>query len=122
MQITDIRFHLPQHTEQRLLAYATITFDECFVVHDIRLLRRGDGILVVLPSKRFRYPCPQCSRKCDFDSQFCKHCGANFKAVVNETFSDIAHPINKEFRHYFDSTIIERFQALQGSQVSQDQG
>ena len=114
MIITNIRFHHLKNKDQRLLAYASVTFDDCFVVHDVMLLKRGDGILVILPGKRCKYPCPSCQRKCDFDSAFCKFCGANFpKITVNDTFIDIAHPINKEFRQYFDSVVIEKYNAEQ---------
>jgi len=80
MEITEVRV-FPMH-EEKLKAYATITFDNCFVVRDIKVISGSTGLFVAMPSKK---------RK-------------------DGTFKDIAHPLNNDFRAKIEKVVLEAYQ------------
>ncbi len=81
MQVTDVKV-FPVN-EDRLKAYATITFDDCFVVRDLKIIQGNAGIFVAMPSKR---------RK-------------------DGTFKDTAHPLNNETREMIETKVLDQFHA-----------
>ncbi len=80
MQVTDVKV-FPVN-EERLKAYATITFDHCFVVRDLKIILGHAGIFVAMPSKR---------RK-------------------DGTFKDTAHPLNNETREMIETRVLAQFE------------
>ncbi|MFA5560166.1 MAG: septation regulator SpoVG [Acholeplasmataceae bacterium] len=93
MKITDVRVKLVS-SESRLRGIATITFEESFVVHDIRIIEGENGIFVAMPSKK----------------------------TPNGTFRDIAHPINAEMRKKIENAIIDKYQeVLNGSEKIEEE-
>ena len=85
MQITDVRVRKVAK-EGKLKAVVSITFDDEFVVHDIKVIEGGKGLFIAMPSK---------------------------KAMDGE-YRDIAHPINSGTRDRIQSTILEKYkQALE---------
>lgn len=84
MQITDVRVRKVAK-EGKLKAVVSITFDDEFVVHDIKVIEGEKGLFIAMPSK---------------------------KAMDGE-YRDIAHPINSGTRDRIQSTILEKYkQAL----------
>ncbi len=83
MKITDVRVKAVQ-SESRLRGVATITFDDSFVVHDIRIIEGENGLFVAMPSKK----------------------------TPNGTFRDIAHPIHGEMRKLIEDAIVEAYNEL----------
>jgi len=83
MEITEIRV-FPMN-EDKLKAYATITFDNCFVVRDLKVISGNTGLFVAMPSKK---------RK-------------------DGTFKDIAHPLNNEFRAKIEKVVLDAYQQEQ---------
>ncbi|MAE74876.1 MAG: septation protein SpoVG [Bdellovibrionaceae bacterium] len=81
MKITEVKV-FPVN-EERLKAYVTITFEDCFVVRDLKVIKGNNGIFVAMPSKK---------RK---DGQF----------------KDIAHPLNQEMREYIEKSVFDAYQA-----------
>lgn len=81
MKITDVRVKLVA-SESRLRGVATITFDDSFVVHDIRIIEGENGIFVAMPSKK----------------------------TPSGTFRDIAHPIHGEMRKLIEDAIVAAYQ------------
>ena len=81
MQVTDVKV-FPVN-EDRLKAYATITFDDCFVVRDLKIIQGNAGLFVAMPSKR---------RK-------------------DGTFKDTAHPLNNETREMIETKVLAQFHA-----------
>lgn len=81
MRVTDVKV-FPVH-EDRLKAYATITFDDCFVVRDLKIIQGNSGLFVAMPSKR---------RK-------------------DGTFKDTAHPLNNETREMIETKVLAQFDA-----------
>ena len=81
MQITDVRVRKVAK-EGKLKAIVSITLDDEFVVHDIKVIEGEKGLFIAMPSK---------------------------KAVEGE-YRDIAHPINSDTRKRFQRTILEKFE------------
>ena len=84
MQISDVRIRQVRHSDGRLRAVASITIDDCFVVHDIRIFERDGAYFVAMPSRK----------------------------ASDGTYKDIAHPLNTETREYIQATILESFQSF----------
>lgn len=78
MNITDVRL-IKVDGQNRLKAIAAITIDECFVVHELRVIEGDNGLFVAMPSR--------------------KRSSGEYK--------DIAHPINQETRKMIENKVIE---------------
>lgn len=78
MEITDVRLRKIE-TEGKLRAYVSITFDDSFVVHDLRVIDGNKGMFVAMPSKR----------------------------LPNGDHKDIAHPINTEIREKIQNAVLD---------------
>jgi stage V sporulation protein G len=91
MEITDVRI-MRVDADAKLKAYATVTFDNCFVVHNLKIIDGQTGRFVAMPSRKTK----------------------------NGEFKDIAHPINSDFRRTIQTRILEEFerQIAEGSSVS----
>ena len=83
MQIPDVRVRKVAK-EGKLKAVVSITMDEEFVVHDIKVIEGEKGLFIAMPSK---------------------------KAVDGE-YRDIAHPINSETREKIQSIILENYEKV----------
>ena len=82
MDITQVRIFPVE--EEKLKAFVSVIFDECFVVSDIKIIQGANGLFVSMPSKK---------RK-------------------NGTFRDIAHPLNNETRRRIEEKVLHRYQEL----------
>lgn len=82
MEVTDVRLRRVQ-TEGRMRAIASITLDDEFVVHDIRVIDGNTGLFVAMPSKR----------------------------TPDGEFRDIAHPINSGTRNKIQDIVLEAYHA-----------
>ena len=83
MQITDIRIRRISK-EGKMKAVVSITFDNAFVVHDIKIIEGEKGLFIAMPSR---------------------------KAADGE-YRDIAHPINSETRDTVQSMVLRRYEEL----------
>ena len=83
MQITDVRVHKVTK-EGKMRAVVSITIDDVFVVHDIKVIEGEKGLFIAMPSR---------------------------KASDGE-YRDIAHPINSETRDKIQSLILEKYQEV----------
>jgi len=79
MDITEVRV-FPVN-EDKLKAYATITFDNCFVVRDLKVIQGNNGLFVAMPSKK---------RK-------------------DGTFKDTAHPLNTSTRKMIEAKVLAEY-------------
>lgn len=79
MEVTAVRV-FPVH-EEKLKAFVSVIFDDCFVVSDIKIINGNNGLFISMPSKK---------RK-------------------NGTFRDIAHPLNSETRKMLEEKILARY-------------
>lgn len=82
MQVTELRIRKVT-SEGKLKAYVTVTFDNCFVVHNVKIIEGKDGLFIALPSK---------------------------KTATGE-YKDVAHPISPEFRTELQNKILDEYNA-----------
>lgn len=117
MKITEIKIKLSQPSEDKLLAYASVTFDQAFVVRDIKIIQGNQGLFVAMPSRKMTDRCPACGTKNHLQARFCNHCGK--KLADNRTgvdsrgraklHADIAHPINSKCRTELQNLILQKY-------------
>lgn len=82
VKISDIRVRLVQKEDSKLKAVASMTIDDCFVVHDIKVIQGQEGYFIAMPSRK-----------------------------TNEgEYKDIVHPINTETREEIIRLILEAFE------------
>ena len=79
MEITEVRIKLMADPHERLLAFCSVTFDQCFVIRDLKIIQGTKGAFVAMPSRKLTDRCPQCNMKNHLRSTFCNQCGANAK-------------------------------------------
>ena len=125
MQITDIRVFLREAPQTRLKAYVTITFDQCFVVRNMKIIEGRSGLFVAMPSRKPKVACTKCHLKNDLGSRFCTQCGgalpnqplpppvpsADAENQDDLAYRDLAHPITMEFRQYLQRTVLEAYES-----------
>ena len=80
MEITDIRVRRVS-TEGKLRAYVTVTFDNVFVVHNVKVIEGKNGAFIAMPSRKTK--------------------AGDYK--------DVAHPINSDFRNTLQKKILEAY-------------
>ena len=113
MNITEVRVFLKESPDKKLKAYVTITFDDCFVVRDLKIIEGTKGLFVAMPSKRAKESCPNCHYKNVLKSKYCNQCGnaleikEYLKEEYRSEYKDIAHPITIEAREYIQSEVIK---------------
>jgi len=81
MDITDVRVRRV-NKDGKMKAVVSVTFDNEFVVHDIKVIEGDKGLFIAMPSRK----------------------------TVDGEFRDIAHPINSDTREKIQSVILERYQ------------
>ena len=119
MEISDVRVKLMDNATDRLKAVCSVTFDEEFVVRDLKVVDGTNGLFVAMPSRKLAVHCPQCRHKNHLRARFCNDCGAKLppnrvSADANgrvRLHRDIAHPINPAFRELIQTKLIERYTA-----------
>jgi stage V sporulation protein G len=127
MEITEVRISLKDGQNTRLRAYATVTFDNAFVVRNIKVIEGRSGLFVAMPSRKIKENCPKCGHKNVIRSKFCNECGAKLEvsqAPVREVLQgeesrqsehkDIAHPITAECREYIQKKVLEAYEKERG--------
>ncbi|MGI6782415.1 MAG: septation regulator SpoVG [Acholeplasmataceae bacterium] len=92
MKITDVRVRVIG-SESRLKGVATITFDNSFVVHDIKIIEGESGVFIAMPSKK----------------------------MPNGSYRDIAHPINSETRKELEDAIIAEYENVLANPVEAEE-
>lgn len=120
MEITEVRIFLRESPDRKLKAYATVTFDDSFVVRDIKVIEGNKGLFVAMPSRRLRNSCPKCGHRNIINSKYCNKCGAQLEVSERRETTpqdrenehrDIAHPIKQEFRSYLQQKVLDAYQA-----------
>ena len=75
MEITEVRIKLMEDPGERLQAFCSITFDNSFVVRDLKIIEGANGPFVAMPSRKLTARCPQCHCKNHLRASFCNQCG-----------------------------------------------
>lgn len=115
MEITEVRISLRPQNSKRLKAYATVTFDNSFVVRNIKVVEGNQGLFVAMPARKIKQFCPRCGKKVEIGSKYCNWCGVQLPpppkdmATRQAIHQDLAHPINQEFRDYLQSKILDAY-------------
>lgn len=118
MEITEVRIKLMEEPGERLKAFCSITFDNCFVVRDLKIIEGTNGPFVAMPSRKLTSHCPRCRSKNHLRAQHCNQCGSALSSdrlpVDNDgrakLYADIAHPINSACREMIQNRVIEEFE------------
>jgi len=79
MQITEIKVFPVD--EEKLKAFVSIVFDQCFMVNDIKVIQGKEGFFISMPSRRKR----------------------------NGKFKDVAHPLNNETRRMIEDQVLAEY-------------
>ncbi len=122
MEITEVRVSLREGGNRKLKAYATITFDNAFVVRNIKVIEGNKGLFVAMPSRKMRESCPKCNYKNATRSKFCNQCGAGLpqterkphvegERAQQSEHRDIAHPITLECREYIQKKVLSAYES-----------
>ncbi|MCF7871204.1 MAG: SpoVG family protein [Candidatus Omnitrophica bacterium] len=115
MEITEVRISLREHEGRRLKSYATVTFDNSFVVRNIKVIEGNNGLFVAMPARKVKQFCPRCGKKVEMGSKYCSNCGAQIpppkESAQNRQsiHQDLAHPINQQFRDYLQSKVLDAY-------------
>ena len=60
MEISEVRIKLMEKTDDRLRAFCSITFEQCFVIRDLKIIDGASGPFVAMPSRKLTVHCPRC--------------------------------------------------------------
>lgn len=118
MEITEIKVFPRFRSNRKLKAYVTVTFDDSFVVRNVKVIEGNRGLFVAMPSRKVQRPCPRCRRSNPISSRFCNYCGvalefARYRGPYDnrqQETKDIAHPINQEFRSYLEKKVLQAYE------------
>jgi len=118
VEITNITVKLVRDSDDKLQGFCTITFDEEFVIRDLKIIASPKGEFVAMPSRKLTDHCVQCRAKNHLRARFCNECGQKLdptRAGIDKRgraklHTDIAHPINARARQHMEHRILEAFQ------------
>src|SRR5689334_10422439 len=133
MQISEIRINLCGSQGGRLKAFCSLTFDNTFVIRDVKLIEGNDGLFLAMPSRKLCDRCPRCSEKNHLRARYCNNCGlrldenrygggngagrahphggfANGNGGRLKLHADIAHPINADTRMAIERRVFSAYQ------------
>jgi stage V sporulation protein G len=117
VEITEVRIKLMEEGGERLQAFCSITFDNCFVIRDLKIIEGANGPFVAMPSRKLTSHCQQCGAKNHLRAAFCNDCGSKLnpnRAALDDEgraklYADIAHPINSACREMIQDRVIREF-------------
>jgi stage V sporulation protein G len=116
--ITEVRIKLMEDNNERLQAFCSVTFDDCFVIRDLKIIEGTKGSFVAMPSRKLTDRCPGCGCKNHLRARHCNQCGgrldedratrgADGRAKLH---ADIAHPINSACREVIQTAVLKSYQ------------
>ncbi len=79
MEITEVKVY--PANEGKLKAYATMVFDNCFIIRDLKIIKSDKGLFVSMPSRRKK----------------------------DGSFKDIVHPLNAETRKMIEEKVVQEY-------------
>ena len=114
MNISEIRVKLTKDARNKLKAYCSVTFDNAFVVRDLKVIEGNQGLFVAMPSRKLADRCSSCGTKNHLRAAFCNGCGGRLdptRAGSDERgrsllHADLAHPINSRCRNELHRAIV----------------
>ncbi|MEO8493732.1 MAG: SpoVG family protein [Planctomycetota bacterium] len=117
MQITEVRIKLTEDSDDRLQAFCSVTFDDAFVVRDLKIIEGTNGPFVAMPSRKLTAHCERCRSKNHIRANYCNQCGAKMNVAQGardqegraKLYADIAHPINSACREMIQNRVVEEY-------------
>ena len=91
MEVTELRIRKVA-AEGKLRAYVTVTFDNCFVVHNVKIIEGKTGLFIAMPSRK----------------------------TANGDYKDVAHPISPDFRNALQDKILAEYNAGHVEEAGED--
>jgi stage V sporulation protein G len=88
MEITDVKIKKVA-SDGKLKAYVSLTFDDCFVVHNLKIIEGKGGIFVAMPNRKTK----------------------------KGEFKDIAHPINSDCRSTIQTRILSEYEQVKDQDI-----
>ena len=118
MEITEVRIKLIGNTEDRLRGFCSVTFDDCFVVRDLKIIEGNNGPFVAMPSRKLTSNCQRCRSKNHLRANYCNQCGVKLRNERIEydsdgrakLYADVAHPVNARCREMIQNRVVEELQ------------
>jgi stage V sporulation protein G len=118
--ITEVRIKLMEdnNENERLQAFCSVTFDDAFVVRDLKIIEGTKGSFVAMPSRKLTDRCPGCGCKNHLRARYCNQCGGKLdedRATRDadgrvKLHADIAHPINSGCREVIQAAVLKAYQ------------
>src|SRR5262245_49827504 len=104
-------------SNERLQAFCSITFDDMFVIRDLKIIEGAKGFFVAMPSRKLPDRCPNRGTKNHLRSRFCNQCGCRLdenRALRDadgraKLHADIAHPINSMCREKIQAAVLASY-------------
>ena len=120
MEITEVRIKLMEDnsgSNERLQAFCSITFDDMFVIRDLKIIEGAKGFFVAMPSRKLTDRCNHCGTKNHLRARFCNQCGSRLdenRAIRDadgraKLHADIAHPINSACREKIQGAVLASY-------------
>jgi stage V sporulation protein G len=139
MELTEVRINLCGEHGSRLKAFCSLTFDNTFVIRDVKLIDGNDGLFLAMPSRKLCDHCPACKEKNHLRARYCNNCGrrlnesrylqyrngngnchGNSNGHGNghahgghgsrlKLHADIAHPINADCRQEIERRVLDAY-------------
>ena len=91
MKISDVRVRMVKSESSKIKASASITIDECFVVHDIKVIEGNEGYFIAMPSRK----------------------------TPDGEFKDIVHPLNTETREMIKEIVLKAFDEAKNNDTTE---
>ena len=82
LEVTEVRVRPFSKDDEKLKAFATITFNDCFIISDLKIIKGKKGLFVAMPSRKMK----------------------------DGTFRDIAHPLNNETRGMIEREVLAAYE------------
>lgn len=109
MKVTDVRIELSGET--KVLAYCTVTIDNCFVIKDVKVIDGEQGLFICMPCKKIQRACKFCRAKNILTANYCNECGQKLaKEYIDKLYSDICHPLTNDCRMYIQRAVLREYE------------
>jgi stage V sporulation protein G len=89
MEITEVRVFPAKKADEKLKAFATVTFDHCFVVRDLKVINGNKGLFIAMPSRKRN----------------------------DGTYIDVAHPLDSKTRDYIERVVLDEYGKVAAGQA-----
>ena len=117
MEITEVRIKLILNRNDKLRAFCSVTFDNAFVIRDLKIIEGSKGPFVAMPSRKLTDRCARCGMKNHLRAKFCNECGNRLPPDRapsdpdgrSKLHADIAHPISAPSRDAMQRKILASF-------------